>query len=375
MKLGLRAQMGALVTMLCTMMTSNDLALAQVRTYDVQWTNTAPTIDATISAGEWAAAAPAAGNWQELRLPETDMDTAGNRFQMMWDASGLYFLHQSNQTVWTPPASEPNPNINFGNDTLNMYFDPNTDDEPNFDVIPDDTVDGYQLAWEQRAGTIISTNANRGGVGVFTEAHIDTGFGDQANWNRGGTQVGGAAMQDIVIAQNNGANGSLTELYIPWSNFNADVTTPLGDYNRNNFTDASDYVLWRDTLDSSVTNPGDGADGDLSTVIDQPDYDLWQAAFGGEGEPGTSGLYHAFAPANDDTWFFQLGQIYVPDPDNFLPVYNWTPSQSFTHHPHAEITFVGRPASALGSAAVPEPASVLLMALAAMGLASLVRRS
>jgi hypothetical protein len=105
--------------------------------YNVQWTNTAPTMDAVIGAGEWAAAGPAQGNWEELRQPEeSDMDTANNRFQMMWDASGLYLLHQSNQTTWAPPASEPNPNISFAIDTLNLYFDPNTDDEPNFMTIP-----------------------------------------------------------------------------------------------------------------------------------------------------------------------------------------------------------------------------------------------
>jgi hypothetical protein len=351
----------------------NDSALAQVREYNVQWTNTAPTLDGMISAGEWAAAAPAVGNWQVLREAETEMDTANNRLQMMWDASGLYLLHQSDQTAWAPPAGVPNPDISFSIDTLNLYFDPNTDDEPNFNVIPEEMVDGYQIAWEQREGTIISTNANRGGVGVFTEAHIDTGFGDQANWNRGGTQVGGAAMQDIVIAQNNGANGALVEAFFPWSNFNADVTPPAADYNRNTFTDAADYVLWRDTLDQVVTNPGDGADGDLSGVIDQPDYEAWRAAFGSVGEVGTSGLFHPMAPSNDDTWFFQFGQIYGADPENFLPVFNWTPSQSFTHHPHAEITFVGRPAGG-EAAGVPEPASIVPFALAAIGVVGRVRR-
>jgi hypothetical protein len=284
----------------------------------------------------------------------------------------LYLLNLSNQTVWSPPASEQKQNNNFSNDTLNLYFDPNTDDESNFVDIPFTTPDGYQVAWEQRAGTLISTNANRMGVGVFTEAHLDTGFGDQANWNRGGTQTGGAAMQGIVIAQNNGASGALAEVFFPWSIFNADFTLPPIDYNRNGATDAADYVVWRDTVGQPVTTPGDGADGDANGTVEQADYQVWRGAFGTVGEPGTSGLYHPFAPANNDTWFFQLGQIYVPDPDNFLPVFNWTPSQSFTHHPHAEITFIGRPAGGL-AAGVPEPASVVLLALAAVALATCVR--
>src|SRR5687768_3322289 len=117
---------------LCASILCQGLMFAQVRTYNVQWTNTAPTIDGMIGAGEWAAAGPAQGNWEELRQPETDMDTANNRFQMMWDANGLYLLYQVDQTDWDPAPAEPNPEINFGGDSLNIYFDPNTDNEPNF---------------------------------------------------------------------------------------------------------------------------------------------------------------------------------------------------------------------------------------------------
>jgi hypothetical protein len=378
MKRGHFSSIDALTAAMCTLSLWNAAAFAQVRTYEVRWTNTAPTMDGVVSAGEWAAAAPAAGNWEELRQPETDMDTANNRFQMMWDANGLYLLYQVNQTIWLPaPTDNLNPDINFSGDSLNIYFDPNTDDEPNFQTVPDSMVDGYQIAFDQFEGSLISTNANRMGVGVFTEAHFDTAFGDQANWNRGGTQVGGAAMQDIIIAQNNGATGGVTELVIPWSNFNADVTPPPADYNRNSATDTADYALWRDTSGQGVTNPGDGADGDLSGTVDNADYALWRTNYGAAGEPGTTGLYHAFAPANNDTWFYQIGQITDADPDNYLPVYSYTsndpPIASFALHPHAEITFVGRPASG-ASAGVPEPTTVALFGLAAASLAAVVRR-
>jgi hypothetical protein len=358
---------------MCTLSLWNAAAFAQVRTYEVRWTNTAPTMDGVVSAGEWAAAAPAAGNWGELRMPDTDMDTANNRFQMMWDATGLYMLYQVNQTTWSPRDPQPNPNISFGLDNLNIYFDPNTDDEMNFNANPESMVDGYQIAFNQFAGTLISTNADRKGVGVYTHANIDTEFGDQANWNRGGSNVGGAAMQDIVIAQKNDSTGGVAEVFIPWTNFNADVIPPPADYNRNSATDTADFVLWRDTTGQAVTNPGEGADGDLSGTVDDADNALWRANFGGVGEPGTAGLFHAFAPGNNDTWFFQIGQITNADPNNFLPVYNWTSSQFFASHPHAEISFVGRPASG-ASAGVPEPASVILVVLAAAGVATVVRR-
>jgi hypothetical protein len=54
----------------------------------------------------------------------------------------------------------------------------------------------------------------------------------------------------------------------------------LGDYNRNNEVDAADYVLWRKTLDTIVTIPYAGADGDGNLVINQDDYGVWRMHFG-----------------------------------------------------------------------------------------------
>jgi PEP-CTERM motif len=372
MKSEIRVLLGVGLMALGALTTWSNVAIAQVRTTNVQWSNTSPTIDGVVNAGEWAAAGAAQGNWGVLRETETDMDTLGNRFQMMWNANGLYILYQNNQTAWFAGPGSGSPNINFGEDNLNFYFDPNLDNDPNFVDNPDFAVDGYQFAFNQYEGTTISTSADRQGIGYFTEAHINTGFGDQANWNRGGSQVGGAALRDIVVAQTNGAAGGLAEVFMPWSSFDANAfSRPAGDYNFSGVVDAADYVVWRDTLGEVVANPGNGADGDLSGTIDQGDYDFWKSAFGTTGDP--TGLHHPFAPSNNDTWFLQIGHISYEDPANFLPVWNWTSSQSFTAHPHAEMTFVGKPGPA-AAGAVPEPASLALLAMAAMGLAGFVRR-
>ena len=166
----------------------------------------------------------------------------------------------------------------------------NTDNEMNFLTTPDPMVDGYQLAFNQFLGTLVSTNADRKGVGFFTEAHVDAEFGDQANWNLGGSAVGGAALQGIVVAQNNGATGGVAEISFPWANFNADATLPpTGDYNRNGTVDAADYPLWRDTLGQTVDPAGSGADGDGNGTVEQADYDIWRAAFGTIGYAGHVG--------------------------------------------------------------------------------------
>lgn len=51
-----------------------------------------------------------------------------------------------------------------------------------------------------------------------------------------------------------------------------------GDYNNNGVVDAADYTVWRNMVGQS----GDGlaADGDLSGTVDGADFDLWQASFG-----------------------------------------------------------------------------------------------
>jgi hypothetical protein len=65
-------------------------------------------------------------------------------------------------------------------------------------------------------------------------------------------------------------SSSVTQVFIP----------PLpGDYIRDGKVDASDYVLWRDTLGGSVTFFS-AADGDGSGVVDSADYGVWRAHFG-----------------------------------------------------------------------------------------------
>ncbi len=119
---------------------------------------------------------------------------------------------------------------------------------------------------------------NTGGIntGLFLEAHEDSPFGNAGNW---------LGLFETVMNQKMTANGGVTEIKFTWIDFDADNPEP-------------------------------------------PENNL-----------EVNGLYHPFAPEPDDTWFFKISRI-TSDPNNFLPDWNPTDSQSFAVRPHGEITFV-----------------------------------
>ena len=74
------------------------------------------------------------------------------------------------------------------------------------------------------------------------------------------------------------------------------IVTSVADYNRNGTVDAADYTVWRNTLGEMGT--GLDADGDASGTVDDDDYDVWKTHFGeiaGSGSGGAS-PYHAAVP-------------------------------------------------------------------------------
>jgi GH35 family endo-1,4-beta-xylanase len=62
----------------------------------------------------------------------------------------------------------------------------------------------------------------------------------------------------------------------------------LGDYNRDGKVDTADYVVLRKTMGTAVATPGMGADGNHNGVIDIGDVAMWQAHFGAV-MPGSGG--------------------------------------------------------------------------------------
>ena len=65
-----------------------------------------------------------------------------------------------------------------------------------------------------------------------------------------------------------------------------------GDYNGDGRVDAIDYVMWRNTVGTSVGRFS-GADGDGSGVIDAGDYAMWRTNFGATSAAGESVIFTA----------------------------------------------------------------------------------
>jgi hypothetical protein len=66
-----------------------------------------------------------------------------------------------------------------------------------------------------------------------------------------------------------------------------------GDYDANGAVDSGDYVLWRKTLGQNGLTLS--ADGNLNGLVDPADYDVWRAHFG-RTSAGATGSASAAVP-------------------------------------------------------------------------------
>jgi hypothetical protein len=75
----------------------------------------------------------------------------------------------------------------------------------------------------------------------------------------------------------------------------------LGDYNGNGAVDAADYTTWRDSLGDSVEK-GTGADGNGNGVIDEGDFLVWRQYFGNTMPQGSGSGAGVPEPASIVLW-------------------------------------------------------------------------
>ena len=233
---------------------------AQIKTYEVVFNSSAPVLDGVRSPGEWDKASEAASDFKLLRTGGTE-SSENIQFQLLWNDEGLYMIAETDNTSWGDWGG----NVDFGFDDYNIFIDPNDDDESN-----EGPFDGYQIAIWQTNGLIsrFADELDDQERTTFLEARHNGNFGNNAGW---------AEPRELNWVSNHGDFGGVVELFIPWTDFNAD-------------------------------------------------------------EFGTHGLYHPKAPEFDDVWYFNIAKIAS---SGALPTWNWTSGQFFAVRPHGEITFTG----------------------------------
>lgn len=241
--------------------------------YVARYVPTGPVVDGLLTtAEEWQQASAIVGNWHALGAGV--LDRTNNRFAAVWNDAGLFLLHQVDYGQWADRARE---QIDFGYETLNFYFDPNRDGESNANALPTDSgIDGYQIAFNQPLG-MSEIRAGARTAGFYTEAHVNSPFGDQ-----GGPF---SRFHQMVVVQNtsNDERTGYTEVFIPWSNF-------------------------------------DAANPDTPGALH-----------------GDTGLYHPESPLDGEQWYFNVGRIQT---NGVVPAWaSSATSQFLASRPHGVLEF------------------------------------
>lgn len=361
--------------------------------HNVVRTDTPPIIDGIVDGDEWGSdvdCSPStpeskcntADGWVNLRADTADAHNL--RFRMLWDDDNLYILgrsdyHPNDFADGFVPAFETsdvrfapdNPDWNGTGYAGTFAFDPNTDGErtwtPNEPVLASE-VDGYQISWDIHEGFAArgptadapdqslrdplnsdgqSINDYFGGMRL--EAHVNSPFGNQGEWELDSTGPNGNYRDDafpgLTFAQyayNEDDSdteeieqpGAVWEWAIPWQIFNATdpnrlVTEEEAAARPENVVDTRETIVIPDPeapglllqienpdFDQLVPNVGQvpgierfiGDAGDPDLRFSDPDSDAFL----------DNGLYAPDGPDAGDVWAFEAG-VFTNDFMNSLP--------------------------------------------------------
>jgi formylglycine-generating enzyme required for sulfatase activity len=225
---------------------------------------------------------------------ETGAYTMANGVGVTRNANAAWFLPSENQ--WYKAA--------YYDGTMGTYYDYPTKS----DVAPSNTIpagDTGNSANYFAGGFTQEISYPMTTVGAYTLSTSPYGTYDQAGnlweWTeafganpngttntalrirRGGAYDTDASTLNAAYRESLGAGLENEETGFRLAMVAAAVGIP-GDYNANNIVDAADYVLYRKYLGQSVTLPNDSTPGAVTSA----DYDVWRAHFGQNPGAGTS---------------------------------------------------------------------------------------
>lgn len=159
----------------------------------------------------------------------------------------------------------------------------------------------------------------------ITPSGDTTAFTTNLAASAGSLVLAGGASQAFTAALTAATVGSFSATYV--LNFsdeniagalNKSITLTLtgvtelallaGDYNGDFIVDAADYSVWRRTMGQSVT-PYSSADGDGNGMIDNADYDVWRGNFGATAAGSAAAVIQAAVPEPATLAFIALAAL------------------------------------------------------------------
>ena len=185
--------------------------------------------------------------------------------------------------IWYPYANSAEfPELSSGGGRTAMagpvyHFDPTFDSDIKLPEYFDDTLIIYE--WSRNRIWEVKLDQN-GQVLKINRLFSDLSFARPMDVELG---PDGALY---VLEWGSGFGGGNADAKLVRVEFLGNLPTLSGDYNQDNVVDAADYVVWRNTVDSTTDFR---ADGNGDGVIDAGDYDIWRANFGATlASPGTA---------------------------------------------------------------------------------------
>jgi hypothetical protein len=180
------------------------------RFYTVNFTNSPPTMDGVVSAGEWDGAEARQAEFRLLRTaaPGT-LATEDVGFQALFDNTNLYVVVTTNDSDFSGAAATGDDSITF-NDDVEIFWDPGDLSENKAGDTEDDT---YQIAIPMITGTRAAGAA--GPPYIAHAARYDATFGgltwNPVNFALGVNATAGAGIVEIAIpfAEMNSSYGAI----------------------------------------------------------------------------------------------------------------------------------------------------------------------
>jgi hypothetical protein len=160
-------------------------------------------------------------------------------------------------------------------------------------------------------------------------AGFPAGNGSGNGWEKAGGSSSTAIGESYLTGSSSVANaanislgaafnvGGAHDVVFEYGALSSAGTNPVGDYNNDGVVSAADYIVWRNSLNQNITLPNDSTPG----TVTQADYTAWKANFGLHGTPPlpstlTRGLVHYVTSFSGSA----VGSANVPEPASVLLV-------------------------------------------------------